>query len=97
MRRFLVAGNWKMHGTLASAEALAAGVASGTADYGNVEIAVKKFKKPNTTMSYHAFQEFQYEANLAAGEIRSSCLFFSLSVASILLWFRQKCSITFTP
>lgn len=40
MRRFLVAGNWKMHGTLASAEALAAGVASGTADYGNVEIAV---------------------------------------------------------
>ena len=40
MRRPLVAGNWKMHGTLASAEALAGSVRAAQADLGAVDVVL---------------------------------------------------------
>ncbi len=40
-RRYLIAGNWKMHGTQAAAERLVAGIASGLDDLGaDVDVAV---------------------------------------------------------
>jgi len=40
MRRKLVVGNWKMHGSRTQVRELVEGVAIGTADLKNVEIAV---------------------------------------------------------
>jgi len=40
MRKFLIAGNWKMHNTAAEAEALLAGLVAQTQDTSDVDIAV---------------------------------------------------------